>query len=875
MTETELQELIATAKAEQWRVLDLSDTGLKTFPMEIANLTSLEYLDLNSNQITVIPEAIANLTSLQFLSLDSNQITVIPEAIANLTNLRHLYLKSNQITVIPEAIANLTSLQYFNLNGNQITVIPEAIANLTDLKRLYLNRNQITLIPAAIANLTKLKILVLDNNPIINVLPEIIRQGWGKERGDDGNPQVIFDYLIEQSAGGLPLHETKLIFVGFGEVGKTSLVKRLVKNDFDPREPQTHEVQITKWDVTLNTQAAEKILVHTWDFGGQQIMHSTHQFFLTERSLYVLVLNGRQGHEDEDAEYWLEMIGLLSKHSPVIIALNKYDSTPFRVNRSDLREKFPNIVSDGFILTDCKNRTGIDRLRQIIIRELDQLEGLRDSFPKKWFSIKDRLAAMTENYIDFETYRQICRDHGEVNPDKQEKLAYYLNLLGIALNYSDDDRLKDTNILNPHWVTKGVYRIITSDLLNQGLGRLDRSKLARILDLQEYPRSCYDFLLSLMRKFELCFPFPEANDAYLVPNLLDKQQPEITTQFEPSYCLNFRYGYPVLPEGLLPRFIVRTHEMNKTKDWWRSGTVLEFEGSHALIKADRVKKSVSILIRDGNNDSQRRLLAIIRSNFEAIHSNFKFMVTELVPIPEHPQKCHSYQELLAFEQHGILNVHDFINGKIVQTSVKELLNGIKSPEQRRFDREHYLSINKDDIADEDRSDKMRDRDSPSEISEKRRDKSTSNINVFVTVPINNNNQQDQAMDISKGNSQFTNNQQGANIGNSANQVNDNAQQKAIQHNYAAEPQSLAESAKEIQDLIEQLARTYPTDTRAAKNGFADEIVKQIEANPAITNRLLSATKAGGVAAIEQFLSHPAVSFVVAAIEDWEKTKTPK
>jgi internalin A len=558
-------------------------------------------------------------------------------------------------------------------------------------------------LPESIGNLSKLKRLTLDNNPFANNIPsEIIRQGWGDRTYLDGNPQVIFDYIREQTTGKRPLHEAKLIFVGFGGVGKTSIVKRLVKDDFDKDEPQTHEVQITKWDVTLNTQAAENIKIHTWDFGGQQIMHSTHQFFLTERSLYVLVLNGRQGQEDEDVEYWLELIKSFGKDSPVIIALNKSNDTPFDLNRTKLRKDFPNIISDGFIPTDCENRQGIDILKQTIIRELDKLDGLRDSFPDKWFSIKDRLAEMSENYIDFEEYRRICQSHGEDNPDKQEKLAYYLHLLGIALNYTDDDRLKDTNILNPHWVTKGVYRVITSDLLNQKLGKLDRSNLSQILDPQEYPRDCYDFLLCLMRKFELCFRFPEAEDLYLIPNLLSKQQPEITTQFDPSHCLNFRYAYPVLPEGLLPRFIVRTHEMNKTQDWWRSGTVLEFEGSRALIKSDRVDKSVSISIRDGNNDNQRRLLAIIRSNFEAIHSNFKFTVVELVPIPKYPQKYHSYQELLAFEQEGILEIPDLINGKVVKTSVEELLNGIKSPAQRKFDRERHLSRRKDDTISGDR-----------------------------------------------------------------------------------------------------------------------------------------------------------------------------
>jgi internalin A len=495
--------------------------------------------------------------------------------------------------------------------------------------------------------------------------------------------QAIFDYLKEQKSGERPLHEAKLILVGFGGVGKTSLIKRLVHSNFDKDEPQTYEVQITKWPVTLNTQAAENITVHTWDFAGQQITHSTHQFFLTERSLYILVLNGRQGKEDEDAEQWLELIKSFGKDSPVIIALNKFNATPFDVNRSDLRQKFPNII--GFVPTDCQDSIGIDELQRTIIREVDKLEGLRDSFPAKWFQIKDRLAAMTENYIDFETYREICRSHGEADPHKQERLAFYLHLLGIALNYNDDDRLKDTNILNPHWVTKGVYRIITSDILQQNQGKLDRAHLREILDSQEYPPACYDFLLCLMRKFELCFPFPEAIDSYLVPNLLSKQQPPITEEFQPIYSLNFRYAYPVLPEGLLPRFVVRTHHLNKTQTWWRSGTILDFEGSRALVKADRVSKNISIAVIDGNAASRSRLLAIIRSNFEDIHSNFKFVVQEWVPLPKHPEIQHLYQNLRIREQAGIVEVDDVVNDKIIKTSIKQLLNGVDLPEQRNRD----------------------------------------------------------------------------------------------------------------------------------------------------------------------------------------------
>ena len=70
--------------------------------------------------------------------------------------------------------------------------------------------------------------------------------------------------------------------------------------------------------------------VHVWDFGGQEIMHATHQFFLTERSLYLVVLSGREGNEDADAEYWLKLVESFGGESPVFVVLNKIERTSVR-----------------------------------------------------------------------------------------------------------------------------------------------------------------------------------------------------------------------------------------------------------------------------------------------------------------------------------------------------------------------------------------------------------------------------------------------------------------------------------------------------------------------------------------------------------------
>ena len=57
-------------------------------------------------------------------------------------------------------------------------------------------------------------------------------------------------------------------------------------------------------------------------------MHATHRYFLTQRSLYIVLADNRQ--EDTDFYYWLRMAELLGRNSPVLIVLNeKYDYKKF------------------------------------------------------------------------------------------------------------------------------------------------------------------------------------------------------------------------------------------------------------------------------------------------------------------------------------------------------------------------------------------------------------------------------------------------------------------------------------------------------------------------------------------------------------------
>ena len=608
----------AIAQLTNLTTLDLTNNQITVIPEAIAQLTNLANLYLRGNQITVIPDAIAQLTNLTSLNLRSNQITVIPNAIAQLTNLANLYLRSNQITVIPDTIAQLTNLIELDLSLNQITVIPDTIAQLTNLTELDLSFNQITVIPDTIAQLTNLTRLVLKDNPIQNVPPEIIRKGWGRDEIEDGEPQVVFAYLksVTKSFDKRSLNELKVLLVGEGDVGKTSLLKRLTQNTFNPNEAKTPGINIQPWRLPNGDQT---IQLNLWDFGGQRVMHSTHQFFLTKRSLYLLVLDNRKNEPQNRVEYWLKLIETYGGNSPVIIVGNCSDEHPLELKARTLKKKYPQIKQ--VLSTSCKTGDGIDKLWQAIAAQIDEIPHIRDLFDQAWFDIKTQLEQMRTSYdfISYERYQTLCTAAEITTPQDQEILVEVLHDLGIVLNYRNDPRLSETHVLNPEWVTSGVYDILNNhDLMVNKKGILALPDLSTILKQPDrYPQNKRPFLMGLMEKFELCFPLDGYNgDRYLISDLLPIDEPDVDSyEFAP---LHFQYHYDILPSSIISRFIVRNHTLIYKTMRWRSGAVLTRDNSKALVRADEEDNFISIKAQ-GSRASD--LLSIIRADFTKLHTN--------------------------------------------------------------------------------------------------------------------------------------------------------------------------------------------------------------------------------------------------------------
>jgi internalin A len=569
--------------------LDLSGLGLKHVPDSLRALPAIDLLELRDNDIEELPTWIGELSALKGLSLDGNKLRTLPDEIGSLKNLKLLWLWGNQLEELPETLRSLP-LEQIALEGNPKLGLPESI-----LRR-----------PA---------------------------------------DEVLRYYFESRAEKGRPLLELKLLVVGRGKAGKTTLIKQLAGEKVDKNESETHSIAIR--ELMLDCPRGF-VRTRAWDFGGQEILHSTHQFFLTERSLYLLVLEPRTGSAQRDAEYWLKLIETQGGGSPVIVVMNWSRGQNWKVDEVKLRRKFPFIVD--FLSTDALHGEGIDQLRTTMHEVVEaRMSDVWLPFPLRWREIKDEVAGMKGNFLTYSQYTELCATHGEDDPAAQADLAGILHALGLALYFGKDPRLHDTRVLNPGWVTGGVYAVIRAPSVKQNDGQLSvvdmplvlrQAEEQKVIKAADYPADTHTFILELMRAFQLCYASEEEKGKairYLVPELLPEFEPKMEEQWE-SAPVRLRYRYEVLLPGLLPRFIVRTHALSDGAPHWRHGVVLRHADATALIREETDRPELQVFVLGDDEETRRMLVAIVRRELESLHAEMKMQPVEeleLTGVDEH------------------------------------------------------------------------------------------------------------------------------------------------------------------------------------------------------------------------------------------------
>ncbi|MCW6048986.1 leucine-rich repeat domain-containing protein [Lyngbya sp. CCAP 1446/10] len=650
--------------------LYLGGNQITVIPEAIGQLSNLTELSLSYNQITVIPDAIAKLSNLTQLYLSSNQIAQLPDAIGQLSNLTQLYLFNNQITQLPDAMGQLSNLTQLDLRSNQIAQIPDAIGQLSNLTQLDLRRNQIAQIPDVIGQLSNLTHLDLNNNQIA-AIPEAIRSMeklekldlrgnpmpipreimGGSRFGDPGDLRTILDFyfLTRDPNDTEELNEAKLLIVGEGEAGKTSLAKKLLNPDYEleKQEPSTEGINVIRWEFP---QANGKpFRVHLWDFGGQEIYHATHQFFLTERSLYILLVDNRR--ENPNLCYWLNIIELLSKSSPVFLVQNEKQDICCEINLSQQRRDFANLEKD--FATNLASNRGLAALQRALQNRISNLDHISTPIPKRWANVRHILEnySQRQTHIEISEFYNICAGQGFKKSDKPAMLSLskYLHDLGIILHFQKDPILKNIVILRPELATNAVYKVISKKEITDdkevadnaeviaNCGYFTQKNLKQIWYEREY-QDLHDELLQLMKHFKLCYEIPGQPGQYIAPQLLPLATPDYN--WDDIDNLILRYEYDFMPKGIITRFIVEMHLLiyrpqsflpkGRGDIVWRDGVILTDGYGKAEVIEDYHKREIRIRV---SGKQKKSILERIRHELWKIHNTYddRLKYKELIP----------------------------------------------------------------------------------------------------------------------------------------------------------------------------------------------------------------------------------------------------
>lgn len=498
--------------------------------------------------------------------------------------------------------------------------------------------------------------------------PETYRIAWSTRKPiylDD-----VPEKEPEDEESAKPLNELKVVFLGDGGAGKSHTIARLLKDGGQTDDfPNISTPGIVIKDKPYKFEDKE-VKVHFWDFGGQEILHSMHRMFLTTRTLYVVMLNVRDGTQDDRARYWLYNLRSFAKGAPVLLVLNQMDMNEnATLNESDLRKLYPTLAPDVVKLSTLKYSDGEfeEKFIDVLRRQIGSMDILAFPFIPAWSRLKEKLQNMEDYYIDGDKFREFCDECGVTDSDNiRRDLLNWFSDLGVSFCYSGSASLEDYVVLRPDWITNAIYIVLFNKAETANNGQVSHEVIYKMLssrDMEKYRRTVtkatykpheVDYVLKVFRKFRLSFLAEDGIE--FLPMLCEANAKPISATYENDPdALEFRMHYEYLPNNVIHRLMVdRRRELNLSNVWLTGGQFRnDCTGLSAVVKTEG--NLLRIMVRREKSECAPQLyLDALKKDVERINAEMGLTVvnTEVVYKAEGKTACFDYEDLLFAQEMG-------------------------------------------------------------------------------------------------------------------------------------------------------------------------------------------------------------------------------
>jgi internalin A len=149
-------------------------------------------------------------------------------------------------------------------------------------------------------------------------------------------------------------------------------------------------------------------------------------------------------------------------------------------------------ISQVRIKVSCLNGSGIDNLKNRLEKLIPKAELFNTSIDERWIEIKESLQKETKSnhFLDEKRFFQICLDYNLTEKRPQQNAIKFLHDLGLVLHF-ESVHLSEYYVLDPYWITYGVYQILTSKYAGELEGIVGMDNLDFIINEEEDKRQVY------------------------------------------------------------------------------------------------------------------------------------------------------------------------------------------------------------------------------------------------------------------------------------------------------------------------------------------------------------------------------------------------
>lgn len=545
-----------------------------------------------------------------------------------------------------------SDLESLDLSHNNLSLLPYEIGLLTSLKSLNLSNNKIEYLPSSVTNLTNLKELKLKGNKLSDSIPSAILKK---------DPTRLIEYLKECVNPIKTWNKLKVLVVGKENVGKTHLIKTLKNSDY-PENLSTDGISVEKISLPTN-KLLKKIEISIFDFGGQEIFYPTHTFYITDRSVYLVVFSLVDEKSHIRIEYWLRLIKSTSLIPCSVILVGTHKDMCVQKNLKNIltglekvyRQIYP-MVKD-VIAVSCKSLEGIKELKHLITEVAQNEKIIKTLIPGAYITMDSIISKQKGNGINYLTWKAFKELAKRANMHSEKiciECAEFLHSAGRII-WFNQHKIRGIVILNPQWLSDVMSSVI-SFKTNWKNGIIHHSFLS--IAWKQFPSSIHQELVNILRRFEVMFPIRGNDMASIVPSMLPEnpegnilrllQKYDVINSYDSVEILDRTFNFDFMPLGFFGNLIVKLYHCQSIFcfSMYRSGVVVTssdicdtLESTRKLSEEDLVKhclregQELAFLQYFGQAESASVLNILIFRNTNRRNENLS-LITVIVDIIE-------------------------------------------------------------------------------------------------------------------------------------------------------------------------------------------------------------------------------------------------